>query len=113
MATNLAKFDGVVNFQRAQYEEIWKNIEATTKFEGLLEVVGSQANDIEDLKASIKTIQTHVVSDTVSQNKTDRELALIPLIRDKQDLLMLHMADLIKTLNGNDAKKEEEGGLEE
>lgn len=99
-----AKFERIVNLQHTQYEEIQKVVEATTKLEGLRKVIESQANDFEELKATIETIQNHVVSHTVQQNETDRELALIPIIRDNQELMIIHMVDLIKTLNGDDAK---------
>lgn len=55
MDVDLAKFEGIVNLQRAQYKEIHKIVEVA-KFEVVLEVVESQANNIEDLKVSIKTI---------------------------------------------------------
>lgn len=72
-------------------------------------MIESQANDIEEMKASIETIQTHVFSHTIWQRETDKESALIPLIKDNQELLMFHVADLIKFINGDDAKMREEG----
>lgn len=55
----------MVNLQRGQYKEIRKVVDASTKFEGLLEVVKNQSNDIEELKSSIETIQAHFVSHTI------------------------------------------------
>lgn len=69
------------------------------------DVIESQANDIDEIKAKTKTIQSHVISQSQWKLETDKELALIPLIKDNQELMMIHMVDLIKTLNGNDAKK--------
>lgn len=77
------------------------------KVEGLPEVVESQANDIEELKITIETIQAHVISHIIWQKETDTELALLPKIRDNQELLMFHVADLIKSLSGDDAKNGE------
>lgn len=97
----------MVNLQRAQYEEIRKVVETSTKFKGLSEVVASLANDIKELKLSVETIQAHVISHTIWQIETDKELALLPQIRDNQELLMFHVDNLIKSLNGDDAKKDE------
>lgn len=105
MVGHTTKFEGTINLQRAQYEELCKVAEATTKFEGLPEVIESQENNIEELKANIETIQSHIISHTVLHNETDRELAIIPIIQDNQELMMLHMVDLLKTLNGDDAKR--------
>lgn len=111
VANHNTNFEGTVNLQCTQYEEIKKVAEATTKFEGLPEVIESQANDIEDLKASINIIQDHVSSHTLWLNETDKEMANIPQIKDKQDTMQV--ADLheliVSTLQGDDAKKGERG----
>lgn len=51
-----SKLQGMVNLQRAQYEEIRKMVDATTKYEGLQEVLENHANDIEELKSKIDDI---------------------------------------------------------
>lgn len=72
------------------------------KFVGLLKVIERQAHNIEEMKSLTKTIQAHVISHTVWRRETNKELALIPLIKDNQELLMLHIAGLIKSLTGDE-----------
>lgn len=100
-----SKLQGMVNLQRIQYEEIRKMVDATTKYEGLLEILENQANDIEELKSKIDDIQDHVVAQKVWLTENDKEISLLPEIKETQEILMIHVAELINTLSGDDAKK--------
>lgn len=87
-------------------------IEITTKYEGLPEVIEIQANDIKDLKSDVNPIQAFVILHTLWLNETNKELAIIPIIKDRQEMMMMQMTNLqefmVNTLQGDDAKRGEE-----
>lgn len=99
---------GMINLQKVQYEDIKNMVEATTKFEGIPDVLEEQANNIDELKSKVEDIHTHVVVQRVWQRDSDKEISILPVIKDNQETLMIHLTELINHLAGNNSEKGEE-----
>lgn len=98
------KVQRMVNPQHAQYDELRKVVEVTTKHEEVPVILNEQADMIDELKSRVKDKQEHVTTQSTWQLAADRDISLLPTIKENQETLMLNVLEIVNFL-ANDAKK--------
>lgn len=94
----------MVNLQHAQYEELRKVVEVTTKNEFIPVILDEQADMLDELKTRVKGIQEYVVAQSTWQLAADKEISFLPTIKENQESLMANVSEIVNYLV-DDAKK--------